>query len=364
MMQEVQPETLPENLPTTTPKGYVKDCLKELVANAPTSNLINIFSSAKSFKSIEKEIRKSPPKDSRLKWFFDLQIADRGENVERSLIDELYSLKDNEILKDTVILSSVNFLTDFANKHHQEFDFLIFSWTRKLIIDIEAKRQINDTKAFKQLNKYHSIFEQRLGDQLGPGWSFFPVVYTEKESTTLPSSNEKENTNLSSSNHYINTNTNIETWLTSVFNVFPEHQNGQSLQELKRVLQIIIFTIHISKKDQPRPITPSYWVEYVSDVIDSLSTANNIVFYSQQQLPLMCSNDPKYNKVFFMAGYGTGKTFLLEEKAIMLSKTDAYQDRVYYVVCNGKSLHYFERKLKLEQYGIHVVSNVVSLPNT
>ena len=62
-----------------------------------------------------------------------------------------------------------------------------------------------------------------------------------------------------------------------------------------------------------------------------------------------------------MAGYGTGKTFLLEEKAIMLSRTDEYKNGVYYVVCNGKSLHYFERKLKLEQYGIHVAYDVVSM---
>ena len=128
MLKEVQPDNLPENLPSTTPTDYIKDCLKELKANAPMSNLISIFSSAKSFKNITKEVQKSPPQDSRLKWFFDLQISDRGENVERSLIDKLYSLKDNDILKDSVILSSVNFLTEFADKCHQEFDFLIFSW--------------------------------------------------------------------------------------------------------------------------------------------------------------------------------------------------------------------------------------------
>ena len=62
-----------------------------------------------------------------------------------------------------------------------------------------------------------------------------------------------------------------------------------------------------------------------------------------------------------MAGYGTGKTFLLEEKAIMLSRTDGYKNGVYYVVCNGKNLHYFERKRKLEQHGIHVIHDVVSI---
>ena len=91
MMQEVQPENIPDNLLSTTPKDYVKDCLKELRATVPTSNLINIFSSAKSFKSIALEVQKSPPQDSRLKWFLDMQIADRGENAECSLFDQLYS---------------------------------------------------------------------------------------------------------------------------------------------------------------------------------------------------------------------------------------------------------------------------------
>ncbi|XP_066929277.1 uncharacterized protein [Clytia hemisphaerica] len=350
MVKEIQPENLPENLPSTSPADFIKDCMKELLVNAPASNLINTFSSSKSFKNIAREINKSPIEDSRLKWFFDLQIADRGENMERILIDKLHSLKDNDILKDTIILSSVNFLTEFSNKRHQEFDCLIFSWTRKLIIGIEAKRQINDTRAFEQLNKYHSIFEQKLGDQLGLGWSFFPVVCAEKEDISLPPSN-----------HYISSNTDIENWLSNVVNAFPESRNSQSLEQLKKILQIMVFTIHISKKDQPRPITSSYWVDYVSDVIDSLSNFHNIVFYSQQQLPLMCSDNPKYNKVLFEAGYGTGKTFLLEEKAIALSKTKQYKDGVCYVVCNGKGLHYFERKHKLEQYGIHIIYNIESL---
>ncbi|XP_066935003.1 uncharacterized protein [Clytia hemisphaerica] len=350
MLQEVQVENLPENLPSTTPADFVKDCLNQLKSSAPTSNLIKCFTSSKHFKIISREAQKSPPQDCRLKWFLDLNIADRGENVERSLIDQLYSLKGSDILKETVILSSVNFLTELTGKQHQEFDFLLLSWTRKLIIGIEAKRQLSDAKAFEQLDKYHSIFEKKLSDQLGPGWSFYPVVYVEKVDTSLPPSN-----------HYINTKTDIKTWLSTVMHLFPENLNVQSMEQLKKVLQIIVFTIHISKKDQPRPITSSYWVDYVSDVIDSLSNAHNIIFYSQQQLPLMCSDNPKYNKVFFMAGYGTGKTFLLEQKAIMLSRSDGYKDGVYYVVCNEQSLLYHERKLELGKYGIHVIYDVEKL---
>ncbi|XP_066928974.1 uncharacterized protein [Clytia hemisphaerica] len=353
MRKEIKPEEIPQNLPMIKPSDFVNICITELKKSAQTSSLINGFSGRKSFKYIAKEVVRSPPQDRTVKWFFDLQISDRGESAERSFFDELYSLKDDDILKDTVILSSLNFLTDLDNKEHQEFDFLIFSWKRKLIIGVEAKRQLTNTTAFKQLDKYRSIFEEKLGDQLGPGWTFYPGVFVEKKDSSLSTT--------SSNNHFIDMDTDIYTWISSVFNSFPENVNGQSLEQLKKVLQIIIFTVHMSTKDKPRLVTSSYWVDYISDVIDSLSSTQNIVFYSQQQLPLMITNDPKYNKVIFMAGFGTGKTFLLEEKAITLSEQAGYRGGVCYVVCNGMSLHYYERKLKLEQHGIKVVYEIEDL---
>ena len=116
----------------------------------------------------------------------------------------------------------------------------------------------------------------------------------------------------------------------------------------------------MSKKDQPRPITTSYWVDYVSNVVDFLSNASNVVFYSRQQLPVLTSFDDRYNKLIFMAGFGTGKTFLLQEKAIMLSKDDKYKGRILYFVCNGEGLLFHDRKLELSPYGINVVCDYVS----
>eukprot|EP00111_Clytia_hemisphaerica_P003860 TCONS_00011088-protein len=341
-----QPEDL--NLLSTTSSNFITDCINELNKYAPTSNLIGILSPVKMKtvkKNILKEIENSPTNHLTLLWFFNLQISECGEKTERSFFDKIYSLQEDDILNDTVILSAVNFLIDFENKKHQEFDFLIFSWTRKLIIGIEVKRQLTDEKAFNQLQKYHSIFQNKLADQLGLGWNFFPVIYVEKELSTLPVTN-----------HYIDSNTDIEMWLSTITNLFLENQNRQSIEDLKKVLQLIVFTIHLSKKDYPRPITSSYWVDYISDVINSLSNAHNIVFYSQKQLPVMSTNDPSCNKLFFMAGFGTGKTFLLQEKAILLSKINEFKGGIYYIVCNGKGMLFYERKLHLEKHGIHVIS--------
>uniref|UniRef100_A0A7M5UUR2 Uncharacterized protein n=1 Tax=Clytia hemisphaerica TaxID=252671 RepID=A0A7M5UUR2_9CNID len=109
-------------------------------------------------------------------------------------------------------------------------------------------------------------------------------------------------------------------------------------------------------KDKPKPVTTSYLFDYVRNAIDSLSTARNIVFYSKQQLPVISSKDPCFNKIIFMAGFGTGKTFLLREKVMILSKDDLYKGRILYVVCNGEGLLYHDRKTELEQQGITVVT--------
>ena len=79
-----------------------------------------------------------------------------------------------------------------------------------------------------------------------------------------------------------------------------------------------------------------------------------------EQLPVLTSNDPKYNKLVIKGGYSTGKTFILQEKAIMLSKNPSYKDRILYVVCNGEGLLYRDRELVLEPYGIRVIKNYVS----
>ena len=149
----------------------------------------------------------------------------------------------------------------------QEYDFLIFSHSRKLIIGIEAKSKISGNKPFKQLKTYHKLIEERLSDQLGLGWTFFPTLYVE------------QNDQFIENYHYISKETGIHTWLTQVLNKFPvEEQVGDSLGQLKKVLQIIVFTVHVSKRNQVRPIISSNWVEYMSLTIDTLSTKDTIVF--------------------------------------------------------------------------------------
>ena len=241
--------------------SQLKTTLQSCLAKLPNRN------GKKNLKrEVEKLIDQNPPEDSNLQWFYKLQLSERGEEIEHNFFDRLVSMQ-GDILNDTVILQSVCFLTDIEKKNHQEFDVVIFSWSRKLVIGIEMKRQLTDT-AFEQIEKYHVLFEERLGDQFGVGWTFFPVICVGKDAEMFE--------NL----HYISIETDIKLWLSAIFNRFPV-QNirltfSPPIKQLRNVLRLIVFAIHISKKDQIAPITSTGWVKYISDAIDSVCTTQNI----------------------------------------------------------------------------------------
>ncbi|XP_066913031.1 uncharacterized protein [Clytia hemisphaerica] len=353
------------NLPSTLdfPLNFKQQCINEINKVKPDSNLVAKLDDARRLRNEIRTLNQADqPISIILKWFFDLELSERGEFVERKLLEKLIALKGDIILQDLVVLRSAIFKTNVTNKKHQECDFLIFSRSKKLIIGIEVKTQLTgNTKVFEQLERYRSIFEERLGDQLGHGWTFFPVIYIDYD-YCYPFCEELS----FESRHFINSATDIKKWLSSVLHSVPTVPFQSPLihptEQLKNILKIIIFTIHVSKKDIPKPITSSCWVDYVSDVIETLSTSQNILFYSKKQYDILTRNDPAYQKLVLLGGYGTGKSLLLQDKAIMMSKNKEYHGRILYWIYNewrgvgstGKSLLYYERKQTLEPYGIVV----------
>ncbi|XP_066920237.1 uncharacterized protein [Clytia hemisphaerica] len=309
----------------------------------------------KIFKSeIEDRLKSTPPQDSVVSWFFRLELSEQGEKIEHWFFKELSSMRNTKsnLLQDLVILQSVNFLTDIKKKKHQEFDLCLISWSRKLIIAVEMKRQLVNYKPFEQLDKYHQILEERLGDFLGSGWTFFPVLCVEIDENTF------ENP------HYITIETEISSWLQCIMKKFLVSSPTQipyihPIENLKELLRIIVFTIHISKKNQAAPITSSNWVDYISNSIDTLLTRENIVFYSTNQLPVFVDN-LSYNKLVICGGYGTGKSFLLQEKALLLNKDPGFKGKVFYGCYSkdewdlGRSLHFQRLKHELQPHGIMV----------
>ncbi|XP_066929108.1 uncharacterized protein [Clytia hemisphaerica] len=339
---------------------FIQECINQLRQPCPLKNLLSTSTLETTKREVKYLVKQNPPKDSNLLWLFGLKLSERGDPVERWLFNRILNdIKD--FLPEVVILQSVTFLPKIAyNKNHQEYDFLIFSWPRKLIIGIEVKRQLLEHTAFNQLEKYHKIIEENLGDQLDQDWKFHPVICVEKDIHSLQS------------HHYISRETDLLSWITNVFkkySVIPcQPPLLHPLDQLKKVLQIIVFTVHMSKKSSPGPIIPSNEVDYISGAINSISQPHNIVFYSNQQLPVLQENDPRYTHLLITGGFSSGKTFLLKEKAIQLSKDSQFQGKILYVLFKMKrvnekkqnsllSLLYHQTKEELEPYGIEVIEH-------
>uniref|UniRef100_A0A7M5X4Q3 Uncharacterized protein n=1 Tax=Clytia hemisphaerica TaxID=252671 RepID=A0A7M5X4Q3_9CNID len=365
MIQFAKAENL--NLPSSIlePDDFTQGCIDQIDTLPPSAKrpdrlqdlkiILSTYkwSRASAKRKINKLITENPFPNVSIKWIMDLELSDTGEKTEHWFFEQLSSNAAANILEDAVILQSVTFMTNVSNKKHQEFDFIIIFWKRKLILGVEIKRQLTDTKAFDQLEKYHKLFEEKLGDQLGHGWIFFPTICVEYAN------------GLGETQHFINKNTDIPIWLSGLLSSFPitpyQIPFIHPLEQLKKVLQIIVFTIHIAKKDLPRPITSSNWVDYINNVMDTLYTVDNIVFYSKSQLPIMTTDHSRYKKLFIRGGYSTGKSFLMQEKAKMLSKDDRYKGKIIYIL-KGRTDHdpdqLLYHKLKLELPNVKCTTNV------
>ena len=155
-------------LPATTSElgVFVQGCIAVLPTQPALKTFLQQNLLSKNLKKLVKQmVENTASEDSNLQWLFGLELSELGEKLEHWFYNQLLPLQD-DILQDTVFLSSLNFFTNLQNKMHKETDFLIISWQKKLIISIELKMNDANEKVFKQLERSHQIFEERLGDQL------------------------------------------------------------------------------------------------------------------------------------------------------------------------------------------------------
>ena len=101
---------------TISTEVFYQSCMAMLQENYPHSSIRDNLEEMKSLKEksrrkeIEKLVSQKPPKDTVMKWFFNLQLWERGERLEHWFFNQLHFKGDT--LQDLVILPSLNFLTN------------------------------------------------------------------------------------------------------------------------------------------------------------------------------------------------------------------------------------------------------------
>lgn len=307
------------------------EMIKKNLSKNKTSKII----SKKEFQRILKD---KPLTHSVLQFLSNVELSYlTGEQTERWLFEKLREI----ITGDFTVLHSCDFYTELEkSKHHQEIDFLIFSAAHKIIIAIEAKASATKgLKEFSQLRKYKDIFEESFGDQLDEEWHFIPVLFVYNPESV----SEHE------SKYIITRHTNLRDWFESILKDYPiETQYDLCLSQLKNVLKLSVFILHISRACLPNrktygPFVRSNISQFVTDVIETISKASNIIFYSNEQLQILGSN---YEKLWIDGHYSTGKTILLREKAEQMAKSG---EKVLFLFANywqGGRISLLQRSLE------------------
>ena len=247
-----------------------------------------------------------------------------GEIGERWLYEGLKSQR--QLLKDAVVLHTLEIK---AGKTQQEHDFVIFFPNRRLIIGIEAKNKFSDKNvdsAKKQLIKLQMFLKNQCKLE---GWNFHPMIFTMVDTPEH------------SLDHFITSDENsFENRIRSIRDKYKELNIAEFKTEkdkLKSILGFLVFLMHVSK-GKTGLIRTSNWADYVKECIENISTKENILFYTKQQLPIFESSED-YRYLLLLGGYGTGKTFLKKEKIKqLLNETQEGNKKIWYVLLSDKAI--------------------------
>lgn len=328
-------------------KGTLSEFGKKCIENCVNNNIIDYIKDNIDKKSLKEWLKKKIEVDLGkmeclsdgiiliLKFMFGLKCHEiLGEEPERYLFEKFKEKEMKELLPDFVIFRSLDiYTTPGCTNLSKEYDFVLLSAERKLIIAIEAKSSKNKKASKDQLKKSKALFENHLGDCLDEEWIFYPVIFI-----------YNGNVDNSEIKHVINTKTDLKEWLTILLTKYKKTQSGDSLtasmKQLKMVTQILIFCLY----KFPGPITTSNWVDHIHESINNISTANTIMFYTKQQIEVLRRNN---RKVIIDGYFGSGKTILLIEKAEMLARQN--DRKVCFVFGSGSEDQKSLLHLKLDE---------------
>ena len=112
------------------------------------------------------------------------------------------------------------------------------------------------------------------------------------------------------------------------FPVIDENEQTQARKKALQVIQMMLFNVHIKL-----PTTTSRSIDTITEVMGKISTVDNILFWTKDQINLMSGIGNEF--ICFKSYYGSGKSILLRSKCEQEAEknyVEGNQKRCLYIV--------------------------------
>ena len=217
---------------------------------------------------------------------------------------------DTQESADAIMIHSLH-IGNFVKQlgiNEAETDFVLFLPRRKLIVFIEVKNMStpsNHAKASQQLQRNIKLIQDLFHDVLDDGgWQFSACAYF------LDSSNPTICTECDK--YTLLKDEDFDLWYHRLKSLCPvvtadEQEETKIRQKILKVVSLCLFTIHMRL-----PTTPSRSVDEIIELMQKIGDCQNVLFWSKEQYELITTE--KYALVLLKAGYGAGKSIVMEAK--------------------------------------------------
>ena len=237
--------------------------------------------------------------------------GDKGEGIVYHSLQEVFE-NDVEGSADLIIIHELHLGQISARDHsgkkieltkEQEHDFFIISSKRKLFGPLEVKTTLtrhNHTKASKQLQMCQQIIQKLFWDVLeNDGWQFCSSVF-------FVDQNKAKICKTKCEKYALFPTSDFGAWWENIKKQFPvidEKEQTQARAKALRVIKMLLFNVHIKL-----PTTTSRSIETITEVMGKISTLDNILFWTKDQIHLMSGIGNEY--ILFKSYYGSGRSIL------------------------------------------------------
>ena len=239
-----------------------------------------------------------------------------GDMAERSVYEVLKATFTNKRFKGSVlVIQGLEILAIDPKKrqriHDREMDFLIIHKELSCVINIEVKNylgQLQRKKVKQQLIENHQFFQDWFGADINPNWKWISMVYVE-EAFPEELRDAYENSEFIASGRK-----SLKKKLRkNLRNVLPVQQINTPVSDFKLICKYLLFC----SPAKPLAIGMNQ-VKRTEEAMAKQGSLENIkvwCFPTPEQRDIL-----NHDRVLFLAAWGTGKTLLMQSKAIELAE--------------------------------------------